>query len=212
MGGVEVSVDGGTTWRMATGRESWTFSWTPTASGAVTIQVRAVDDSGNLGVATNVAVTVGTGSTACPCSIWTAGQAPVSSPDSDPASVELGTRFRASADGFITAVRFYKNSANTGTHIGSLWSASGALLGQATFTGESASGWQQAQLSTPVPITANAWYVVSYHTSAGSYIGEDAYFATSGVTNGPLYAARNGDGGSNGLYAYSSSAVFPTQT
>lgn len=47
VGGVEVSTDGGATWHPATGRESWTYAWTPTL-GSTTIEVRAVDDSGNL--------------------------------------------------------------------------------------------------------------------------------------------------------------------
>lgn len=46
--GVEVSVDGGSTWRPAAGRENWSFSWTPAASGVVDARSRAVDDSGNL--------------------------------------------------------------------------------------------------------------------------------------------------------------------
>lgn len=46
--GVEVSVDGGKTWDHATGRESWTYSWTALASGSATIKSRAIDDSGNI--------------------------------------------------------------------------------------------------------------------------------------------------------------------
>ena len=49
VGGVEVSVDGGATWHPATGRGSWSYTWTPGGtSGPVTIKSRAVDDSGNL--------------------------------------------------------------------------------------------------------------------------------------------------------------------
>jgi len=48
IGGVEVSVDGGASWHPATGRESWSFTWTPTASGQVSVRSRAADDSGNL--------------------------------------------------------------------------------------------------------------------------------------------------------------------
>jgi Bacterial Ig domain len=44
---VEVSVDGGATYSAATGTTSWSFSWTPTTSGSVTIRSRAVDSSGN---------------------------------------------------------------------------------------------------------------------------------------------------------------------
>jgi hypothetical protein len=47
VGGVEVSVNG-VPWHPAAGRESWSYTWTPGASGTVTIRSRAVDDSGNL--------------------------------------------------------------------------------------------------------------------------------------------------------------------
>ncbi len=55
---VEVSVDGGRTWHPATGMATWTYAWTPTSSGPVTIQARAVDDSANIGTPASVAVTV----------------------------------------------------------------------------------------------------------------------------------------------------------
>lgn len=45
---VEVSVDGGTTWHPADGREAWRYDWTPIEAGDFTVICRAVDDSGNL--------------------------------------------------------------------------------------------------------------------------------------------------------------------
>ena len=45
---VEVSVDNGDSWHPASGREDWSYEWTPNAAGNVTILSRAVDDSGNL--------------------------------------------------------------------------------------------------------------------------------------------------------------------
>src|SRR6266478_3808053 len=51
VGGVEVSVDGGATWHPAVGRENWSYVFTPATSGRLTVQSRAVDDSGNLEVA-----------------------------------------------------------------------------------------------------------------------------------------------------------------
>jgi len=208
--GVEVSVDGGTTWRAATGRGTWSYSWAPTTPGAVTIRVRAVDDSGNLnGTPTTVAVTVA--AAGCPCSIWPT-TSPSIAPDVDPSGpIVLGTRFRSASAGRITAIKFYKDAQNTGTHVGALWSATGTQLAQVTFTGESASGWQVQTLTTPVNITANTDYVVSYHTSAGRYTGEDGYFSNE-AASGPLRAPENGDGGSNGLYKYSASSAFPTDT
>src|SRR5262249_59076107 len=45
---VEVSVDGGATYSTATGTNLWSFNWTPSAPGPVTIKSRAVDNTGNV--------------------------------------------------------------------------------------------------------------------------------------------------------------------
>jgi hypothetical protein len=47
-------------------------------------------------------------------------------------------RFRSDADGYITALRFYKGAANTGIHVGSLWTATGERLATVTFSDETA--------------------------------------------------------------------------
>ena len=49
-----------------------------------------------------------------------------------------------------------------------------------TFTGETASGWQQVNFAERrSPITANTTYVVSYHAPNGHYTGTDTFFATA---------------------------------
>lgn len=48
VGSVEVSTDGGQTWNPANGRGQWSYVWTPTATGPVTVRTRAADDSANL--------------------------------------------------------------------------------------------------------------------------------------------------------------------
>lgn len=48
--GVEFSGNGGLTWRKAAGWEDWSYGWTPDRVGLVEITARAVDDSLNLGV------------------------------------------------------------------------------------------------------------------------------------------------------------------
>ena len=53
---------------------------------------------------------------------------------------------------------------------------------------------------------------MSYHTSSGFYTGDDGYFAARASSSGPLLAPQDGAGGSNGLYKYGSSSVFPTET
>lgn len=144
--------------------------------------------------------------------LWPSSTVPVN-PDvtSDSASVELGTRFTPSQSGKITAIRFYKGTGNTGTHTGTLWDASGNKLGSVTFTGETASGWQQADLPTPVAVTAGQSYVVSYHAPNGNYADDQSYF-TSPLTSGALTAPADSASTPNGVYAYSSGSTFPTST
>ena len=127
----------------------------------------------------------------------------------DASSVELGVKFTSDVSGSVTGVRFYKAAANTGTHIGSLWTASGTLLASATFTNETTSGWQQATFAEPVPITAGTTYVAGYFAPNGHYPVTSAAFGSGGVENGPLLALANGTS-PNGLYAYSSTSVFPS--
>jgi hypothetical protein len=45
---VEVSVDGGSTWNVATGTTAWSYNWTPALAGPTTIKSRAIDNGGNL--------------------------------------------------------------------------------------------------------------------------------------------------------------------
>ncbi len=51
----------------------------------------------------------------------------------DTHSVEVGVKFKADSNGTITGLRFYKAAANTGTHVGHLWSTSGTRAGQRDF-------------------------------------------------------------------------------
>jgi hypothetical protein len=212
--GVNVSVDGGATWAAATGTGAWNYSWTPTSLGPVTIRSSAVDDSGNQqNPPTQITVTVVNPPATCPCSIWAISATPASPLVNDDSAVELGLKFRADSDGYITGVRFYKGGgANGGTHVGHLWTSSGTLLGSVTFDSETASGWQQAFFQTPVPITANTTYVVSYFAPQGNYAGDNSYFASSGVDNGQLHALSNAVASGNGVYHYGSTGGFPTDT
>ncbi|WP_345444729.1 DUF4082 domain-containing protein, partial [Actinoallomurus vinaceus] len=102
-------------------------------------------------------------------------------------------------------------SLNTGTHTGTLWTSSGQLLATATFTGESASGWQQMNFTAPVAIAADTTYVASYHTTSGRYSVSRPYF-TSQYVNGPLTALANGAEEGNGVYTYGASNSFPRST
>jgi hypothetical protein len=140
----------------------------------------------------------------CPCSVWDDGTPTGASQSDDPNAQTLGVQFQASSSGFIAGVRFYKESADTGSHIGSLWSSSGTLLASGTFTNETASGWQELDFSSPVAVTAGTTYVASYFTSTG-YPAVTSEGLASAVTSGPLTALAGG-----GVYVYGSSNAFPT--
>ena len=215
--GVEVSVDGGATWKAAQGRTAWTYQWTPAAPGTVTIRTRAVDDSANLEVAgSGVSVTIGTG--VCPCpNLWRASTTPESTfngvsdyPENAP--YELGVKFRSDIDGYITGIRFYKGAGNVGTHIGNLWLASTREnLATATFTNETPTGWQQVLFAEPVAITKDTIYVASYHTNVGHYAVTPGLLATAGLDAPPLHAPPTGEVNGNGVYIGGVSA-YPDQS
>ena len=210
VGEVEVSVDGGLTWHPAIGRENWTYTWTTNEVGPVTIKSRAVDDSGNLETP-SAGVTV---SLTGPISIWSASTTPRTASETDDSSIEVGVKFRSDVPATILGVRFYKGADNTGTHVGNLWDANGTLLASATFTNETATGWQQVLFASPVTIAPNTTYVASYLAPEGHYDDDDWYFSglDSGVNNGPLHALADGLDGGNGVFVYSSSSAFPTDT
>src|SRR5690606_16711006 len=125
-------------------------------------RVRSRDAAGNPTTSPDGTFTT-TAPGACPCSIWPGTATPAVASVGDTNAWELGVKFRSDVSGWVTGVRFYKGAANTGTHIGSLWSASGAHLATATFANETASGWQQVTFATPVAVTANTTYVASYY-------------------------------------------------
>jgi hypothetical protein len=207
---VEVSVDGGSTWHPASGRSNWTSSWTPNQLGTYTIMSRAVDDSGNL-ESSPAGVSVTVAPPDCPCTSWSSTAVPFQPDSGDTNSVELGVRFRADFNGYITGIRFYKSSLNTGTHVGHLWTSTGTLLASATFANETASGWQQVNFSNPVAVNSNTTYVASYFAPAGHYSATAGFFST-GYDNPPVHLLGDGVDGPNGMYRYGSGGGFPTSS
>ncbi len=171
-----------------------------TAGTAYSYRVRAYNSAGasaysNSASATTLSATV--------ASIWTT-PTPSNTATSDKSAVELGLQFKSDVNGYITGVRFYKASTNTGTHVANLWDSSGKLLASATFTAESASGWQTVTFASPVYITAGTVYTVSYHTNVGNYSYNQNYF-TSPFVSGHLTALT-------GVYGYGSTSMFPTSS
>ena len=203
---IEVSLDNGITWNRATGTETWSYSFN-LVSQSLTVQARAIDDAANIGSADSIAITLE--AQTCPCSIF--GSSVTGIQENDGSAVELGVRFRSDVAGYITGIRFYKTTGNTGSHTGTVWTNTGGSLGTVTFTGESGSGWQEALFDQPIAISANTTYVASYHTSSGYYALGDS-FASAGVDSPPLHALQDGIDGANGVYAYGTGGTFPEDT
>ncbi|AUX48795.1 uncharacterized protein SOCE26_103360 [Sorangium cellulosum] len=144
-------------------------------------------------------------------SLWSSADVPSIAAADDDQAVELGVKFRSSVGGQVTGIRFYKGPGNSGAHIGHLWTAAGEPLASVEFTGESASGWQEARFAAPVAILANHVYVASYFAPNGRYAASNSYFSSTGHVNGALYALEDGESGGNGVYHYGS-AELPTST
>ncbi|MGY3104443.1 VCBS repeat-containing protein [Bradyrhizobium sp. LM6.9] len=211
--GVEISTDGGATWHPANSNVgaasvTWSYTFVTGAQGTYSLKTRAVDDSLNL-------QTPGTGTiyTVTPSSsltLFSPTDTPAVISNGDSGAVEVGLKFVSTASGKITGIRFYKALDNTGTHIGDLWTTNGTLLASATFSNETASGWQQVDFATPVNVQAGVTYVASYHTNTGHYSSTDFYFIDyDGITKGALTAPGSS---LNGVYAYGSSPTFPSNT
>lgn len=132
--------------------------------------------------------------------------APAGAVDTDRDSVELGTPFTPTKDGIVLGVRFYKTAENTGVHVGNLWDSTGKRLASATFTGETAKGWQTVYFDKPVTLKSGTRYVASYLAPKGRYFQTQQFWA--GSSTDLLSVVR----GASGVYSYGKTSTFPTQT
>lgn len=226
--GVEISFDGGTTWKQTTLTSStfaasngWTYSWeTPSLNGSYTILVRGYDDTGNTpasGSESSITITVSDVPTLTyPAYIYDQSAAPaaglITKTDVDGSTgIVLGAKIKPLLNGYITGVRFYKTVGNTGTHKGALYSINGALLATGTYTSETSAGWQVLQFVTPIAVTAGQSYMVTYWNSEGHFVGQ-AGGLSQPKQNGPLVTLADGEDGPNATFTYNTSMVFPTLT
>lgn len=129
------------------------------------------------------------------------------------APVTLGMKFRSSYNGYIKAIRFYNVPSNIGPHVGNIWKLDRTNLAQVHWTYPTpGSGWQQAQLTSPVYIQADSTYIVSYFAPYGNYSYDTSYFITK-KTNGDLTALAwdyHGPDGANGVYFYNPGTSYPS--
>jgi hypothetical protein len=141
--------------------------------------------------------------TGCPCSLFSASASPASQPSG---TYELGVRFTVDVASSLTSLRYYKASGESGTHVGSVWTASGARLAQVTFAGESSSGWQVQQLPSAVSLQPGTVYIVS--VNANYAFAQTIGGLSSQVVSGPLRTVADG---ANGVYS-TTRGSFPDQT
>ncbi|WP_375386201.1 DUF4082 domain-containing protein [uncultured Microbacterium sp.] len=129
--------------------------------------------------------------------------APKVAVDPDTSSVELGVRFAPEKGGSVTALQYYQGKGANGVTAATLWSGDGRVLARANFTPSSTVGWRTIPLTTAVPLTAGATYVVSYHAPRGGYA----------VTERDLTQTRSQSGftlkSGAGVYTYGSKIAFP---
>ena len=113
---------------------------------------------------------------------------------------QLGVRFKSDATGEIRAIRFWKDLYERGTHVGRIWSATGTQLATVTFNNETASGWQEQALPTPLRIQANVEYMVSVNTASGFYVATND--SASQLRNGNLASVVESNGRYGPVGAY----------
>ena len=120
-------------------------------------------------------------------------------------------KFRSDDDGYITALRFYKQPNNTGTHVGHLWSSTGQQLaevhvherdglGLAGGDAADAGGDRQGHhLHHVLPLEPRPVRL------------QPRLLLRAASTDAPLHAPADCLAGGNGVYKYGASA-FPDST
>ena len=103
--------------------------------------------------------------------------------------IELGLRFYSSISGYIAGVSFFKASTNAALiHTCVLYDQSGNNIGLTTSSNENTGGWNTAMFNSPIAISANTIYTVSYLTRY--YVSTDNFFYNGTIVEGPLVAEQ----------------------
>jgi len=146
-----------------------------------------------------------------PVSLWSNSEIP-----RDPAvkdkqtAMEMGTKFRTTVDGSISALRFYKgNRTDNGVYKLRLYNYSTrALLTEVSYQNSNYSGWVNVNLLSAVPVSAGQLYVVTYYSPNRIYARGNNVFAID-IVNGPLIGVGTATVyGPNGVF--SEGGGFPT--
>jgi hypothetical protein len=174
-----------------------TLSFTPTTAGPATITASA---PGLVSATATLAVT----NVSTRKSLFT-NQTPAVGDATDGVPYELGMKFRVARSGQVTSIRYWKAPSDTGTHVGRIWSAAGALLASAPFAGETASGWQEQSLELPVAVQPNTTYVVSVNVRSNFPVTLNGL--ASSIVSGDISSVADGNNG-----VFGTPGAFPTNS
>lgn len=135
--------------------------------------------------------------------------------DYDTTPVVLGTKFRTSTNGQVIGARWQRYSGSLGATQFALWQGTSNLSGTQTVSSQTTSGWQRQNFSSPISISSGTLYVIAVLYDGTSF-NMTRYYATGGYFNsartvGPITAVATSES-ANGLYAYQSTMVQPTNT
>lgn len=129
--------------------------------------------------------------------------------------VIVGTKFRASSNGYIVGIRWQNVTGKSPAGDVALWQGTTNVSGTRTVTGQTSDGWQRMDFASPVAITASTIYIAAVrHTNAvnsNPYRATSNYFTSAGYTNGPLEAVATSVS-PNGVYRYSATMAVPNST
>jgi hypothetical protein len=137
--------------------------------------------------------------------------------------LETGFKFRVTQVGTISAIRFYKLTANgdNTAYTVNLWTngnsgTPGTNLRTANSSTITGTGWKSISI-TPATLTPNIVYVISMHSSSGWYTFTNNYFPTTpdDYSRPPFVIVANNDdpaGVGNGVWRYTATSAFPFNT
>ena len=223
--GVEVSTDGGSTWHPVTTMSAantsvtWSYSWVAHGNPDGDDQ----DPGGRRQRQPGDTRRRDHGQRDLPVLDLGNQRQPRKTADSgDPASIEVGVKFKADTSGIVTGIRFYKASTNTGTHIGNLWTSTGQLLASATFTGETAlrlaagelraaSGDESEHHLRRVLLRAQGALLAGRVRTSTPLPPMGTAPTITNVDSPPLHALRNTNGVVNGVYSVRRQQHLPDQ-
>ena len=127
----------------------------------------------------------------------------------DASAVELGVKFRTDVAGFITGIRFYKGTGNTGHACRQPLDRGGTAAGDGDLHQRDRHRLAASQLSQPGgdrPPTRSTSPPTSRRTVTTP--ATTITSRTAGVDNGPVHLLQDGVSGGNGVYAYSASSAL----